>query len=244
MRSAEGLSGKGFISKQVGYSYEDIVRFLKNVEEVDLGNVASRIAIENVTNDPFGRELVLKNQIRELELERKRLAGTSEVLERMLKEYKPDRREVMVPTLGEGIKISTEENYYTDLLNRYREANTKIMEINVDIKERERVLSEISTVSEIALDTVRKNIEDTINKLNNIIDDVNIMNLEYANQYYSDQVRVVSPAETVGGSKSKFIVVMGLVMGIILGSMAAFLREFWRHLKEKSLKPDFIVDVK
>lgn len=233
MRSAQGLSGRGFISKQVGYSYEDIVRFLKSVEEIDLGNVSSRIAIENVTNDPFGRELVLKNQIRELELERKRLMGTSEVLERMLKEYKPEGTQVLLPSLGEGLKISTEEDYYTDLLNRYREANTKIMEINVDIKERERVLSEIRAVSDAALDTVRKNIEETINKLNNIIDDVNIMNLEYTNQYYSDQIRVISPAETVGGSKSKFIVVMGLVMGLILGSMAAFLREFWKHLKEK-----------
>lgn len=233
MRSAQGLSGKGFVSKQIGYSYEDIVRFLKNVEEVDLGNVASRIAIENVTNDPFGRELVLKNQIRELELERKRLIGTSEVLERMLKEYKPDSRQVLLPSLGEGIKISSEEDYYTDLLNRYREANTKIMEINVDIRERERVLSEISTVSDIALDTVRKNIEDTINKLNNIIDDVNVMNLEYTNQYYSDQVRIISPAETVGGSKARVVVAMGLVMGLILGCMAAFLREFWKHLRGK-----------
>ncbi len=233
MRSSQGLSGKGFISKQVGYSYEDIVRFLKNVEEVDLGNVASRIAIENVTNDPFGRELVLKNQIRELELERKRLIGTSEVLERMLKEYKPDSRQVLLPSLGEGIKISSEEDYYTDLLNRYREANTKIMEINVDIRERERVLSEISAVSDIALDTVRKNIEDTINKLNNIIDDVNVMNREYTNQYYSDQVRIISPAETVGGSKARVVVAMGLVMGLILGSMAAFLREFWKHLRGK-----------
>ncbi|GLI56570.1 hypothetical protein PM10SUCC1_20840 [Propionigenium maris DSM 9537] len=233
MRSAQGLSGRGFISKQIGYSYEDIARFLKSVEEIDLGNVSSRIAIENVTNDPFGRELVLKNQIRELELERKRLMGTSEVLERMLKEYKPEGTQVLLPSLGEGLKISTEEDYYTDLLDRYREANTKIMEINVDIKERERVLSEIRAVSDAALDTVRKNIEETINKLNNIIDDVNIMNLEYTNQYYSDQIRVISPAETVGGSKSKFIVVMGLVMGLILGSMAAFLREFWKHLKEK-----------
>ncbi len=234
MRSAQGLSGKGFISKQVGYSYEDIVRFLKSVEEIDLGNVASRIAIENVTNDPFGRELVLKNQIRELELERKRLTGTSEVLERMLKEYKPDSRQLLVPALGDGIKISTEEDYYTDLLNRYREANTKIMEINVDIKERERVLSEIRAVSDAALDTVRKNIEETINKVNSIIDDVNVMNLEYTNQYYSDQVRIISPAETVGGSKSKVIVAMGLAMGLVLGSMAAFLREFWKHLRERA----------
>ena len=231
MRSAEGLSGKGFISKQIGYSYEDIVRFLKNVEQVDLGNVASRIAIENVTNDPFGRELVLKNQIRELELEKERLTGTSQVLEKMLENYKPDSRQVLLPTLGEGITLSTEEEYYTDLLNRYRDANTTIMEINVEIKERERVLSQISTVSNMALDTVRKNIEGTINKFNSIIDDVNVMNLEYNNRYYSDQVRIISPAETVGTSKSKIILITGFIMGLILGIMAAFLREFWKHLR-------------
>lgn len=233
MRNAEELTGKGFISKQVGYSYEDIVRFLKNVEQVDLRNVASRIAIENVTTDPFGRGLVLKNQIRELELERERLTGTSQVLEKMLKNYKPENRQILLPALGEGIKFSNEEEYYTDLLNRYRDANTQIMEINVEIKERERILSQINEVSNAALDTVRKNIEGTINKFNTIIDDVNVMNLEYNNRYYSDQVRIISPAETVGTSKSKVIIVMGLLMGLVLGIMAAFIGEFWKHLKER-----------
>ena len=230
-RSQE-MSGKGFVSKQTGYSYEDVIRFLGTLEHVDLKNAESIITIENITKNPSERKLIIEDQIRKLEIEREKLKGSSQVLSKMLKDYRPDSRKVILPNMGEkGIQLSTEEEYYTSLLDKYRVTNTRIMEIGVDLNELKRTLDEITEIPEDTLNGVREVIESTVEKANSIIDNVNIMNSEYNNKYYSDQVKIISPVETIGSSKTSLILALGLVMGVILGIMAAFIKEFILHIK-------------
>lgn len=220
------LVEKPFVSKRVGLTYEDIDKLLTNLKEIDLKNISSTVEISNITNNISERKRVLNNNIRTLNLEKKKAGGKAEVIRGMLKDYKPDARKVMLPTLGESeIKISTEEKYYTSLLKDYETTATEIKNLEIDIAEETRKLNELSDNKEIKKQ-VEKQIELVINKYNFIISKMNIMNKEYYNKYFSDSVRVMSQTSVVSNSKANIIVLAGIILGIMMGLGSAFIAEF------------------
>ncbi|WP_163468945.1 hypothetical protein [Fusobacterium sp. IOR10] len=220
------LSDKDFVSKNVGLAYEDITAMLKSIEEVDLKNISSSINVSNITNNINERKLVLDNKIKELKLEKNKAIVRTKVLKDMLENYKPNNQKMIIPSLSEtGMKISTEDEYYTKLLKNYEKSaiNTKVLEI--EIQEQELKKSELSNENIVVKEKITKDIENVIYKYNKIAEKINVMNQEYYNRYFANSVRVISPTSVTSNSKAKIIILASIILGAMLGLGSAFLAE-------------------
>lgn len=229
-RMAKRLSEKDFVSKSTGLTYEDAVRILDSIEEIDLKNISSGIEISNITNNISERKLVLDSEIRKLELEKNKANGKAQVLKGMLEKYKPSTRKMILPTIGEtGIKISTEEEYYTKLLKTYEITATRVKELEIEIADKIMIKSKLNGDNKKDKERVTKEIETVVNKYNEVAGKINVMNQEYYNKYFANSVRVIAPTSVSSDSKAKIIVLASIILGIMLGLGSAFLAE----LKDK-----------
>lgn len=229
-RMAKRLSEKDFVSKSTGLTYEDAARILDSIEEIDLKNISSGIEISNITNNISERKLVLDSEIRKLELEKNKANGKAQVLKGMLEKYKPSTRKMILPTIGEtGIKISTEEEYYTKLLKTYEITATRVKELEIEIADKIMIKSKLNGDNKKDKERVTKEIETVVNKYNEVAGKINVMNQEYYNKYFANSVRVIAPTSVSSDSKAKIIVLASIILGIMLGLGSAFLAE----LKDK-----------
>lgn len=229
-RMAKRLSEKDFVSKSTGLTYEDVARILDSIEEIDLKNISSGIEISNITNNISERKLVLDSEIRKLELEKNKANGKAQVLKDMLEKYKPSTRKMILPTIGEtGIKISTEEEYYTKLLKTYEITATRVKELEIEIADKIMIKSKLNGDNKKDKERVTKEIETVVKKYNEVAGKINVMNQEYYNKYFANSVRVIAPTSVSSDSKAKIIVLASIILGIMLGLGSAFLAE----LKDK-----------
>lgn len=215
------LSEKPFISKTTGLTYGDINKILTNMEEIDINNIESL----------FGTNYISK-ELAEKKIERRKARGKAEVLKGMLRDYKPSERKMILPTIGEtGVKISTEEEYYTALLKDYEIAATKVknLEVEIDVASKNRI--KIKDNKE-----VDKQIEIATKKYNMIIAKMNLMNQEYYNKYFADSVRVIAEPSITSNSKAGIITLAGIILGIMLGLGSAFVAEFIDHYHKNKHK--------
>lgn len=233
------FTGKSFKSSKTGYSYEDLLVLLKNLKVLDLEILKSEVKEKNITKNLEEKKLLLNRQIRMLDVRKKKLNGETLVLKEMLRDYKPSMRQMIVPTVGEmGLKISTEEEYYTNLLNGYREGSVKTTSLEVEILEIKRDLEELSSISEEEIKEIESKIIFLSNKFNSLVESINTMNEEYKNKYFSGMVRIIVPAEIHSSSKSKIIIALGLILGVIIGICAAFIYEFFLFIRYNNSKKE------
>lgn len=230
------LSSKNFVSKTTGLTYEDINKAFLNMKEVDLKNIISTIEISNITNNLAERKLVLDSNIKTLKLKKDKTEGKTQVLRGMLRDYKPSTRKMILPTIGEtGVKISTEEEYYTALLKDYEIAATEVKNLEIEIREETRKLKELSNNTDIK-NQLDKQIEIATKKYNMIIAKMNLMNQEYYNKYFADSVRVIAEPSITSNSKAGIITLAGIILGIMLGLGSAFVAEFIDHYHKNKHK--------
>ncbi|MFK4785448.1 hypothetical protein [Fusobacterium sp. MFO224] len=230
------LSKKSFISKTTGLTYGDINKVLTNMEEIDINNIESTIEVSNITNNLVERKLLLNNKVRNLKLEKDKTQSKAEVLKGMLRDYKPSTRKMILPTIGEtGVKISTEEEYYTALLKDYEIAATKVKNLEIEIEEEIRKVNELSD-NIVVKNQLDKQIEIATKKYNKIIAKMNLMNQEYYNKYFADSVRVIVEPSITSNSKAGIITLAGIILGIMLGLGSAFLAEFIDHYHKNKHK--------
>lgn len=115
------LDGKmNYYSKTLGYSFNELNNRLDNLQNIELKNLESFLNIKGFSNSKNKREMKLRADIKLLNLKKEKLIGESKVIKNILDEYKPTNRQIVVPSMGEmGIKLETENEYYSKLIEKY-----------------------------------------------------------------------------------------------------------------------------
>jgi hypothetical protein len=225
-----------FISTRTNLTYEDVIKILNGIVSTDIDKISSFIEVYNITKDKKYLKANYNYIIKELELEKDKKIGEAKVIDEMLKVYKPQERKILVPSIGEtGVKISTEEEYYSDLINKALQAKIRVKQIESDInyyQNKIKDMSEYSNENQIEMD---EKIDRIIVKINDLIDEINIMNDEYVELNYSDAVKMSVPVETNGESKFMLILAVGTILGLFMGIFAAFVKEFIKGIDFKKI---------
>ncbi len=210
--------GKGFHSHSTGLTFEDTLFMLDNLVSLDINKLREEIEDQNLSKRVSKKVLQLNYKLRALRLNKDKNEHEQRVLEKMLADYKPGIRNMVVPSLGEmGIKISTEEEYYTNLINDYKEVRIIGGNLAVDIKEVNRQLNEITEIPEDKRREVDMSIEQVASKVNSLLLSINIMNDEYQQQKHSDMLKRLIPVHTVNDSKPVLLVALGTLLGLMFG---------------------------
>ena len=82
-----------------------------------------------------------------------------------------------------------------------------------------------------------KKLKVSVEKLNKIIEDMNILSKEYIDSTYSDMIKIVSPVTTTTEGKPLILFLgVGIILGGMLGIFSAFIKNFLENYRNKYSK--------
>lgn len=231
----KGEMKEKFSSKITGVSYIELSRKIQNYENVNLKKYISYIDVYNFSNNALIKKTRLEADIKMLKLEKSKLLGEAEVVKKALDEYKPTTKQLVLPSIGEmGIKLDTENEYYSKLLGKYIELNTLAANKDYEIKYKKQELEEIKTPSSTEDEAIQKIIKNLVTELNKITEEINNLNKEYFDVEYGEMVKKIAPVELKTEGKSVFLyAIVGIVLGAFIGIFIVFIKEFFKSYKLK-----------
>ena len=229
----KGEMKEKFSSKITGVSYIELSRKIQNYENVNLKKYISYIDVYNFSNNALTKKTRLEADIKMLKLEKSKLLGEAEVIKKALDEYKPTTKQLVLPSIGEmGIKLDTENEYYSKLLGKYIELNTLAANKDYEIKYKKQELEEIKTPSSTEDEVIQKIIKNLVTELNKITEEINNLNKEYFDVEYGEMVKKIAPVELKTEGKSVFLyAIVGIVLGAFIGIFIVFIKEFFKSYK-------------
>lgn len=231
----KGEMKEKFSSKITGVSYIELSRKIQNYENVNLKKYISYIDVYNFSNNALTKKTRLEADIKMLKLEKSKLLGEAEVVKKALDEYKPTTKQLVLPSIGEmGIKLDTENEYYSKLLGKYIELKTLAANKDYEIKYKKQELEEIKTPSSTEDEAIQKIIKNLVTELNKITEEINNLNKEYFDVEYGEMVKKIAPVELKTEGKSVFLyAIVGIVLGAFIGIFIVFIKEFFKSYKLK-----------
>lgn len=215
-----------------GFGYRKAQIAIQNLESIRIQDLRNYLLATNIVRNPekfqseyLNRKIDLENRIKEKKEE-------AQNYKKILESYKFEDNNIVVP---KGVKVSIGDNqkekYYTELMNNYLGAENELINLQQQLEE----LLYISKNYKIGTDVEKKYILDSLEKVvknyNDIVTDVNILE---AKENYIDNgalIKLAAPIEIVSNSKAKLILAVGVVMGLFLGVMMAFVKNFYHSFK-------------
>lgn len=224
-----------YYSKTLGYSFNELNNRPDNLQNIELKKLESFIDVKGVSNSKNTRETKLRADIKLLNLKKEKLVGESKVIKNILDEYKPTNRQLVVPSIGEmGIKLESENEYYSKLIEKYLIVNTSIKNVEYEIKFKEEEILKIVYPTEKENKVINENINLLVDKLNKVIEDTNNINKEYYEVKYGEMIKILTPVEVSKSGKSMAIfLAVGAVLGLFTSIFLIFICEFVKNYKAK-----------
>ncbi|WP_373078903.1 hypothetical protein [Fusobacterium varium] len=222
-----------YYSKTLGYSFNELNNRLDNLQNIELKKLESFLDIKGLSNSKNTRETKLRADIKLLNLKREKLIGESKVIRNVLDEYKPINRQIVVPSMGEmGIKLETENEYYSKLIEKYLLVNTSIKNVEYEIKFKEEEILKIVYPTEEENKAINENINLLADRLNKVIEDTNNINKEFYEVKYGDMIKILTPVEINNSGKPIILFLgVGAVLGLFTSIFLIFICEFAKNYK-------------
>lgn len=222
-----------FSSQITGVSYLELARKLENFKNIELKKYISYIDIYNFSKDAVTKKTKLESEIKRLRLEKDRLLGKAEVVKKALDEYKPTTKQLVLPTVGEmGIKLETENEYYSKLIEQYIKLNTEASNKEYEIIENKQELEDIKIPTEEENAKIQEVIKNLVLEINELTKEINKLNKEYVDIEYGEMIKKIAPVELKTEGKSIFLyAIVGIVLGVFAGIFIVFMKEFFKSYK-------------
>ncbi len=152
-------------------------------------------------------------------------------------EYKPINRQILVPSMGEtGIKLETENEYYSKLIEKYLLVNTSIKNVEYEIKFKEEEILKIVHPTKEENKVINENINLLIDKLNKVIVDANNINKEFYEVKYGNMIKILTPIEENDFGKPMILFLgVGVVLGLFTSIFLIFICELLKIIRQDIL---------
>ena len=216
-----------------GFGYRKIQLDLKNLETIRIQDLKNYLLATNIVRNPekfqsefANRKIILENSIKE-----KREEANN--YKKLLNSYKFEGENIVVP---KGVKVTIGDNqkekYYVELMNNYLKAENELTNLQQQLEELIYISKNLKVGTGAEKEYILDSLKAIVKNYNDIVQEVNI--LEIKENYINNGalIKLASPIEIVSNSKAKLILTIGVVMGVFLGVMMAFIKNFYHSFKK------------
>ncbi len=218
-----------FRSSTLLLTYSDLLSEVDLLENIEVKNLKSIVENKNLSKNKWRIIEKYRNLIKDLELKKAKYLAEEKIIKEMLDNYKPESNQVIVPNFDGSIMEDNKESYYGRLIEKATEAGINAVSLAEDIiyyKSRIAELENENDENSVYIDDVNVLIVSIQDKYNRIISDVNLLNKEYNQVYFSNMIKKISPIESINETKLELYLLVSLVMGLFLGVVIIFILEF------------------
>lgn len=210
-------------------TYSDLLGEIELLENIEFKNLKSIVENKNLSKDKWRVIEKYRNFIKELELQKSKYLAEEKIVKEMLDNYKPDNNQIILPSLEGTIVEGNNNSYYERLIEKATEAGVSAVFLEEDIKYYKNRISELENQENINNEYIEKVgilIVSIEKKYKQIIENVNILNREYNQVYFSNLIRKISPIEIVNDVKIEIYLLISLALGLFFGVGMVFIIEF------------------
>lgn len=235
--STIGSLEKDLISLEDKVEMENILKELNILKTINLAKVRNMVEDYRVTKNPDELMLNYRQQLEELDRQKETAAGKISQLESMIKNYKPDNKNVVIMSNGSSEKVKTDdENYYTEFLRQLSSEKIKLSDIQVQIKYINKKMNQEVNTDALKGEEVNKELKFITEELNEKIAKINDLTVKNYNRKYSEIIKVVEAVSTKSNSKTMLITLAGLILGFFFGACYVLVGNFIFEEKKKAKK--------
>lgn len=215
-----------------GFGYRDIKIALDNLESIRIQELKNYLLATNIVKDKekfqsefINRKFRLENSIKE----KKEQAINYKTL---VDNYKFDNNDMVVP---KGVKIALGDNarekYYTELMSNYLKTENEALNLQEELKELIYINKNLRVANNTEKEYIVDRLKMIITDYNSIVGKANRLEAKENHIDNGKLVKIASPVEVISNSKAKLILAVGIVMGVFLGVVMAFLKNFYHSFK-------------
>ncbi|MGL5054436.1 MAG: hypothetical protein ACRC54_01960 [Fusobacteriaceae bacterium] len=220
------LREKNYQSKTSRGSYSDLQSDLDKLKNVEISNYYAEIQVKKISKNALITKMNYENKIRLAALERLKLKDRVAAISEVIKSYKPTEKQVIVTGITENIRLNNLDDYYSNLVNSYRDTVIEITEIDSKIREYQSNMGDLRVPSLEEARNLKENKTIIIESMNILIQNTEDMLSSYYEERYNKFIDVIVPVHVVSSGKGSVIVLLGIIFGIIMAVGTAYIKEF------------------
>lgn len=216
-----------------GFGYRRIQLELENLETIRIQDLKNYLLATNIVRNPekfqsefLNRKIALENSIKE----KKEVANN---YKRLLNSYTFEGEKIVVP---KGVKVTMGDNqkekYYVELMSSYLKAENELTDLQQQLEELIYVSKNLTIGTEKQTEYILNSLKEIVKSYNTIVQEVNVLEIKENYINSGALIKLATPVEIVSNSKAKLILAVGLVLGVFLGVMMAFIKNFYHSLKK------------
>lgn len=216
-----------------GFGYRRIQLELENLETIRIQDLKNYLLATNIVRNPekfqsefLNRKIALENSIKE----KKEVANN---YKRLLNSYTFEGEKIVVP---KGVKVTMGDNqkekYYVELMSSYLKAENELTDLQQQLEELIYVSKNLTIGTEEQTEYILNSLKEIVKSYNNIVQEVNVLEIKENYINSGALIKLATPVEVVSNSKAKLILAVGLVLGVFLGVMMAFIKNFYHSFKK------------
>lgn len=230
---------QNIISLEDKVGIQTILKELKILKEINLVKITNMVNDYGVTKNQKELLLDYRQQLEQLKLQREKVLGKIAQLESMVKNYKPESKDIVVMSNGSSEKIKTnDENYYTEFLKQLADEKIKLSNIDVDIKYISKKMNQQVNEDVVKTEEVNTELKFIADMFNEEAEKINSLTVKNYNRKYSEIIKVTEAVTTKSSSKTIIMTLAGLILGGFLGVCYVLVANFIFEEKKKKIKID------
>lgn len=230
---------QNIISLEDKVEIQTILKELKILKDINLIKVTNMVNDYGVTKNQKELLLDYRQELEQLKMQREKILGKIAQLESMVKNYKPESKDIVIMNNGNSEKIKTnDENYYTEFLKQLADEKIKLSNIDVDIKYINKKMNQQVNADALKIEEVNTELKFIADMFNEEAEKINNLTVRNYNRKYSEIIKVTEAVTTKSSSKTMLITLAGLILGGFLGICYVLVANFIFEEKKKKIKID------
>lgn len=226
------LEDSNFRSSETGFTFADLKRSFDVLKGVDIVKLESLVNTNTLTKD---REKLIKDyeyKVKRMELDMAKKFSEAEEAKKLMEQYKKEDYVLIPDVVGTEIKTENPTSYYNTLAEIAINASVEAANIKHEIEyykyEIERLKAVTEAINTLLLEEADNLIETIKTKMTDLISITNETLDDYYSFKYGRSIRQIAPAEIVTGMNILMNMAIALVIGIMAGVFAVFIRYYWK----------------
>ncbi|MGL4901860.1 MAG: hypothetical protein ACRC3I_02130, partial [Cetobacterium sp.] len=215
-----------------GFGYRKIQLDLENLETIRIQDLKNYLLATNIVRNPekfqsefLNRKIVLENSIKE-----KREEANN--YKKLLNNYRFEGENIVVP---KGVRVTVGDNqkekYYVELMGNYLKTENELVDLQQQLEELIYISKNLKIGTEGEKEYILGSLKAIVKNYNDIVQEVNILEVKENYIKNGGLIKLAAPIEIVSNSKAKLILAVGVVFGLFLGVMMAFIKIFYHSFK-------------
>ncbi|MGL4365772.1 MAG: hypothetical protein ACRCSJ_04485, partial [Cetobacterium sp.] len=215
-----------------GFGYRKIQLDLENLETIRIQDLKNYLLATNIVRNPekfqsefLNRKIVLENSIKE-----KREEANN--YKKLLNNYRFEGENIVVP---KGVRVTVGDNqkekYYVELMGNYLKTENELVDLQQQLEELIYISKNLKIGTEGEKEYILGSLKAIVKNYNDIVQEVNILEVKENYIKNGGLIKLAAPIEIVSNSKAKLILAVGVVFGLFLGVMMAFIKNFYHSFK-------------